>query len=51
MSKKDTNKIPKKMRIRCLRCGRISHVDLVAKCRYCDSFAVKLLSKPRKQNE
>jgi len=47
MGKPDKNKATKKMRIRCLRCGRISYVDLVAKCGYCDSLAVKLLSRPR----
>lgn len=47
MSKKLKNKKSGRIRIRCLRCGRISQVDLVAKCRYCDSLAVKVLSKPR----
>lgn len=48
-------KNPKKQRkkpsgylVQCLRCNRTSRVDLVAKCRHCGSYAVKLATKEKR---
>lgn len=35
--------------IKCLRCGKTSSVQMVAECKHCGSYAVKLITKNRKQ--
>jgi ribosomal protein L37E len=46
-SKENSNAKEKKCLIQCLRCNRRSYVLGVAKCKYCDSFSVKLLAKKK----
>lgn len=40
-----TKEKAKKTAVRCLRCDRISYVEIVAQCRHCGSYAVKILKK------
>ncbi len=35
--------------VRCIRCGKNSHVDAIAKCKYCGSYAVKLVKRENNQ--
>lgn len=34
--------------IKCLRCGKKSVVDVVAECKHCGSYAVRLITKKEK---